>query len=61
MKKIFSTSIIMLIAMTFFAQSPFYFNYQAAVRDNQNQVLANQNVALKGSLLASIHLANHQA
>ncbi len=51
MKKVTFIALFIMIAIFAIAQSPFYFNYQAAVRNNQNQVLANQNVSLKFSIL----------
>ncbi len=51
MKKLKVTIIIFLMASFSFAQSPFYFNYQAVARDAQGQALKNQNVSLRMSLL----------
>ena len=52
MKKIFLlTSLILLSIFTLFAQAPEMFKYQAVVRNNSGEVIKNQNVALKISIL----------
>lgn len=52
MKKILSTSIFVLVATMLFAQIPQAFNYQAIVRDQNSQILVDQHVGVRVSLLA---------
>lgn len=52
MKKIFLLSSLILLGIyTLFAQAPEMFKYQAVVRNNSGEVIKNQNVALKISIL----------
>ncbi|MFC2129273.1 tail fiber domain-containing protein [Bacteroidota bacterium] len=52
MKKLFMLFIVMLFAYSSYAQVPEMFNYQAVVRNDQGEVLANQNVQFQLSILA---------
>jgi len=47
MKKIVLLAVIVLVATELLAQSPDYFNYQAVLRNNQGDVLANTNVNIE--------------
>ena len=47
MKKITLTLLAVLSALILFAQVPQSFKYQAVVRDNAGEILANQNVSFK--------------
>ncbi|MCD4832405.1 MAG: hypothetical protein K8R31_01315, partial [Bacteroidales bacterium] len=51
--KIFLLSILVLFVLPiqFFAQSPDAFNYQAVIRDNIGELLINQDISLKISIL----------
>ncbi len=50
MKKLF-TSILLLIGLTTFAQTPISFNYQAVLRDASGGILANQQVEIGVTIL----------
>ena len=67
MKKINLTMVMIIIAITVLAQAPQAFKYQAVVRDNAGNVLVNQNVTFRFSILEGsasgtvIFLETHEA
>jgi len=65
MKKILLTLFAVLTVSVLFAQSPQAFKYQAVARDGSGEVLANQNVSLKISIIkgsptgTSVYIETH--
>ena len=51
MKNLFTLFLINLIALTTFAQAPQKFSYQSVIRNAGNQLVANQSVGIKISVL----------
>jgi len=51
MKKIYYSSIILLLSANIFAQVPQFFNYQAVVRDADNKIMPNQSIGVQISIL----------
>ena len=51
-KEIFTFICLLLISVVIFAQTPQAINYQGVARDNSGNVLANQMVSLKLSILS---------
>ena len=51
MKKLLSIVIVILISLSVFSQVPRSFNFQAVVRDNSGNVVSNQNVGIKISII----------
>lgn len=51
MKKITLISAMLFIVVSLFAQTPQAFKYQTVVRDNAGEILANQNVSLRMTIL----------
>lgn len=51
MKKITLITAMLFIVVSFFAQTPQAFKYQTVVRDNAGEILANQNVSLRMTIL----------
>ncbi len=51
MKRILLTLILLVTGIILFAQVPTSFNYQAVVRDSQGEVLANQSISFRISIL----------
>jgi uncharacterized protein (TIGR02145 family) len=51
MKNLLALLLINLIALTTFAQAPQKFSYQSVIRNAGNQLVANQNVGIKISIL----------
>jgi hypothetical protein len=56
MKQLLTLSALLFFSITVFGQSPEMFNYQGVARDNSGNVLANQNVGLKFSILTMMDL-----
>jgi len=52
MKKIFLTLIAATFALLSFAQPPYFFNYQAVVRDAEGAIVAGQDVSIKIEILS---------
>jgi hypothetical protein len=52
MKNLFSLLLLSLLCVGLYAQTPQAINYQGLARDNAGNILANQNVSLKLSILA---------
>jgi hypothetical protein len=48
---------LLLIVQTSFAQSPEKMSYQAVIRDNGNQLLSNQNIAMRISILSGADIS----
>src|SRR6056297_1664103 len=53
MKKIITVILLILVTKLMFAQAPQGFKYQAVIRDSNGEVLSEQNIALKISILQS--------
>lgn len=51
MKSIFGTFVLLFVASFIFAQAPSKLSYQAVVRNSSNQLVTNQNVGLRLSIL----------
>jgi hypothetical protein len=51
MKKLILLLILSLTGMILIAQAPGSFNYQAVVRDSEGNLLTNQNISLRISIL----------
>jgi len=51
MQRILGTLVFFLLSFQLFAQAPYFFNYQAAVRDDSGEVMKDQQVNIKISLL----------
>jgi formylglycine-generating enzyme required for sulfatase activity len=51
MKNLFTTLLINLVVLTTFAQAPQKFSYQSVIRNAGNQLVANQSVGIKISIL----------
>jgi hypothetical protein len=52
MKKTFLTLVLTAFALLSFAQPPYYFNYQAVVRDADGKIVAGQDVKFKIEILS---------
>jgi len=52
MKKFYKLTLLFLFPLGLFSQVPEAINYQAVIRDNNHQVMMNQNVSLQISILA---------
>ena len=52
MKKVFFTFIAAAFALLSFAQPPYYFNYQAVVRDAEGTLMKGQDVSIKIEILS---------
>ncbi len=52
MKKILLNGIILLFSISLFAQSPNYFNYQSVIRDNSGELIKNQDVSFRISIIS---------
>ncbi len=52
MKFLLTMGVSFLVAISAFAQSPEMFNYQGVARDNSGNVLANQNISLRTSIIS---------
>ncbi len=52
MKKILLNGIILLFSISLLAQSPNYFNYQSVIRDNSGELIKNQNVSFRISIIS---------
>ncbi len=52
MKKVFFTIIAAAFALLSFAQPPYYFNYQAVVRDAEGTLMKGQDVSIKIEILS---------
>ncbi len=52
MKKIILNGIILLFSISLFAQSPNYFNYQAVIRNNTGELITNQDVSFRISIIS---------
>ncbi len=51
MKNVYSLVFFVFVTVLAYAQSPQFFNYQAVIRDNTGQVIENQNVSLRVTIL----------
>jgi len=51
MRKIFITSVFMIVGAILFAQSPEKLSYQAVVRNSSDELLSNQAIAMQISIL----------
>jgi len=51
MRKILTTLGLMVLGISLYAQVPQRFSYQAIIRDNQNQLVANQEIAMRISII----------
>jgi len=52
--KTITTALLVIIAMQSFAQSPSGFNYQAVVRNNSGEAIANQSVSYRFNILEGL-------
>ncbi|SMO65517.1 hypothetical protein SAMN06265379_104110 [Saccharicrinis carchari] len=65
MKSVFSTLIIFLFSMGILAQSPQFLNYQAVVRNGNNEVVSNSTIGLRIQILqqsefgAAVYVETH--
>ena len=50
-KKILGILALFVFTIQIFAQSPISFNYQAVIRDNSGELIVNQDISLKISIL----------
>ena len=51
MKKLFTVLSTMIFSVLLLAQTPQSFSYQTVIRDNSWQILANQNIGIKISII----------
>ncbi len=58
MKKLYSILVLLLLAVTVWAQSPQKMSYQAVVRNNDNSLVINRSVGLKISILQGTENVN---
>ncbi|MBL7105125.1 MAG: hypothetical protein ISS18_12415 [Bacteroidales bacterium] len=49
--RIITTTLLILFSLLLFAQSPKAFNYQAVVRDTTGNILCNQNISIRSSII----------
>ncbi len=52
MKKILLNGIILLFSISLLAQSPNYFNYQSVIRDSSGELIKNQDVSFRISIIS---------
>jgi hypothetical protein len=56
--KAFLTVVLIFLQFTIFAQAPQRFSYQAVIRNSSNQLIANQQVGLRVSILQGSESGN---
>ena len=50
-KKLIVTSVAIIVSTFSFAQIPMSFNYQAIIKDNADNILANKNIGVQISII----------